>query len=272
MDKPRKKVGLALGSGGVRGLAHIGVLKALIKNNIPIDYMAGCSIGAWMGAHYALYQDLDRLIEATISNKKEKFAALLEPTLRGGLVRGDKVLKLLKKYFGSTEFKDLKIPLKIVATDLVSGDRVVFAEGKIVNAIRASISVPYVFAPFVKGDKVFVDGGISNPVPDNIVRDMGADIVIAVNLDNFLKNGTLNWQKQAFTKKMTRSIDIMRHYLAQYSIDKADVIIEPNLLVPGIIGWKNFFTTGEDERLIRMGEEETEKQIEKIKELLGSKS
>jgi NTE family protein len=271
MNLSRKKVGLALGSGGVRGLAHIGVLKVLLKNNIPIDYITGCSVGAWMGAHYALYQDLDKLTEATISNKKEKFAALLEPTLRGGLVRGDKVLQLLKKYFGNAEFKDLKIPLRIVATDLVSGDSIIFSEGKIVDAIRASISVPYVFAPFAKGNKVFVDGGISNLVPDDIAREMGADIVIAVNLDNFLKNGTLDWKKQGFSKKMTRSIDIMRHYLAQYSLDKADIIIEPNVSVPGIIGWKNFFMTGEDERLIKAGEEEAEKAVGRIKMLLDNK-
>ena len=268
MSQTRKKVGLALGSGGVRGLAHIGVLKTLVKNNIPIDYIAGCSVGAWMGAYYAFYQDLDKLTEATISNKKEKFAALLEPTLRGGLVRGDKVLQLLKKYFGGADFKDLKIPLRIVATDLVSGDQIVFSEGKLIDAIRASISVPYIFAPFVKGGKIFVDGGISNPVPDDIVREMGADIVIAVNLDNVLKNGTLNWQNQGFTRKMTRSIDIMRHYLAQYSLDKADVVIEPNVSVPGIIGWKNFFMAGEDDRLIKAGEEEAERVVEKIKKLL----
>jgi NTE family protein len=268
MPQNRKKVGLALGSGGVRGLAHIGVLKVLIKNNIPIDYIAGCSIGAWMGAHYALFGDLDKLTDATISDKKEKFVALLEPTLNGGLVKGERVEKLLKKYFGNAEFKDLQIPMQVVATDLASGDRVVFSEGRIVDALRASMSVPYVFAPFVMGKKVLVDGGISNPVPDNLVREMGAEVVIAVNLDNFLKNGKLNWQKQAFSKKMTRSIDIMRHYLAQYSIDKADIKIEPNVLVPGIIGWKNFFMTGEAERLIKTGEEETEKQIEMIKELL----
>ncbi len=268
MPQNRKKVGLALGSGGVRGIAHIGVLKALVKNNIPIDYIAGCSIGAWVGAHYALYQDVDRLTQATIGNKREKLAALLEPTLRGGLVKGEKITELFKKYLGEAEFKDLKIPLQVTATDLVSGERVVFSSGQVVDAVRASMSVPYVFAPFLQDDKVMIDGGISNPVPDNLARAMGADIVIAVNLDNFLRNGINNWDKQGFTKKITRTLDIMRHYLAQYSLQNADIIIEPDIPLPGIRSWKNFFMAGEAEKLIKIGEDETEKAIGRIKELI----
>lgn len=265
----RKKVGLALGSGAVRGLAHIGVLKVLQKNNIPIDYIAGCSIGAWIGAHYALYQDVDKLTEATISNKKEKMAVFLEPTLRGGIVKGEKVTSLLKKYFGNAEFKDLKIPTRIVATDLGSGDRVTFSEGSVVDALRASMSVPYIFAPFVKNGMVLVDGGISNPVPDNIVKEMGADIVISVNLDNFLKNKIENWEKQGFTQKMMRTVDVMRHYLANYAMNSSDVIMEPDVQLSGITSWKKFFTVGEDEKIIKIGEEEAEKQIDKIIELLN---
>ena len=269
MPQVRKKVGLALGSGGVRGLAHIGVLKVLIKNDIPIDYIAGCSIGAWIGAHYALHQDLNKLIEATIINKKEKLAVLLEPTLRGGLAKGERLAKLFEKYFGKTEFKDLKIPMKIVATDLANGERITFADGKIVDALHASMSVPYIFAPFLQNGKVLVDGGISNPVPDNVVKDMGADIVIAVNLDNFLRNGVDDWGRQGFTRKITRTLDIMRHYLAQYSIQNADIIIEPDIHLPGIRSWKNFFMEGEDEKLIKIGEEEAEKKILEIKKLLN---
>jgi len=268
MSPTRKKVGLALGSGGVRGLAHIGVLQTLVKNNIPIDYIAGCSIGGWIGAHYALYQDIDKLTEATVLNKKEKLTALLEPTLRGGLVRGEKLTVLFRKYFGDIEFKDLKIPLQIVATDLVSGDRVIFTEGRVVDALRASMSVPYIFAPFVKDDKVFIDGGISNPVPDNVVKNMGADVVIAVNLDNFLRNGANDWQKQGFTKKITRTLDIMRHYLAHYSMQNSDVIIEPHVPLVGVKSWKNFFMAGEDVKLIENGQKEAKNEVEKIKKLI----
>lgn len=270
MSQPRKKVGLALGSGGMRGIAHIGALKSLVKNDIPIDYIAGCSFGAWVGAHFALYNDVDKLTEATIGNKMEKLVALLEPTWRGGLVKGEKIVELLKKYLGEVEFADLKIPLQITATDLVSGERVVFTSGKVVDAVRASMSVPYVFAPFMQGDKVIVDGGISNPVPDNLVKAMGADMVIAVNLDNCLRNGIGNWGRQSFLKKTTRTLDIMRHYLAQYSLQDADVIIEPDIPMPGIRSWKNFLMAGEAEKVIKLGEEETEKKIAEIKRLLNS--
>ena len=269
MTQNRKKVGLALGSGAVRGLAHIGVLKVLQKNNIPIDYIAGCSIGAWVSACYALYQDVDKVAELTVGNKKEKMAIFLEPTLRGGIVKGEKAIKLLKKYFGDLELKDLKIPTRIVATDLGSGDRVVFSEGSVVDALRASMSVPYVFAPLEKDGMILVDGGISNPVPDNIVRDMRANIVISVNLDNFLKNKIDNWQEQSFTDKMARSLDVMRHYLANYAMTSSDIIIEPDTKLSGIRSWKTFFTKGEDKKMIKIGEEETEKQIEKIKKLIN---
>lgn len=257
-----------MGSGAVRGLAHIGVLKVLQKNNIPIDYIAGCSIGAWIGAYYALYQDVDKLTEATIGNKKEKMTAFLEPTLHGGIIKGEKVVRLLKKYFGDTEFKDLKISTRAVATDLGSGDRVVFSEGKVVDALRASMSVPYLFAPYVKDKMILVDGGVSNPVPDNVVRAMGADIVISVNLDNFLKNKIDDWQKHGFTDKMARSLDVMRHYLAHYSMTNSDVIIEPDTKLVGVRSWTSFFKEGEDKKIIRIGEEETEKHIDAIKTLL----
>ncbi|MFA5937076.1 MAG: patatin-like phospholipase family protein [Candidatus Paceibacterota bacterium] len=269
MEKQRKKVGLALGSGSIRGLAHIGVIKKLLENNIPIDYIAGSSIGAWIGAHYALFQDLEKLEEYTIGKKKEMFFSFLEPTFNGGLIRGDKVEKLLSDWLNDADFSDTKIPIQVVATDLVSGNAVVFKEGKLATAMRASISIPSFFMPVKFGDKLLVDGGVSNPVPDDVVRKMGADIVISVNLDNYIKNEEfLKGKNQNFINITQRSLNIMRHHLSHYSTSSSDFVIEPYTPVIGIKSLKDYFKKSITSDLIKNGEIETEKIIKELKEML----
>ena len=122
----RKTVGLALGSGGVRGIAHIGVIKTLIKHGIPIDYMAGSSIGAWVACHFALFLDIDKTSEFTIGKKREKLISFLELTRRGGLVKGLKLEAFLEEWFEGKDFSDLKIPVKVAGTDIVNGEKIVF--------------------------------------------------------------------------------------------------------------------------------------------------
>ena len=267
--KKRKKIGLALGSGGVRGLAHIGVIKKLIEHDIPIDYIVGSSIGAWVGAYYALFQDVKKLEEYTIEKKKEKFMALLEPTLGGGLIKGDKVEKLLALWLNDAEFKNTKIPLKIIATDLVTGEAIVFREGKLASAIRASISVPTFLAPVKMKGKLLVDGGLSNPVPDEVVRRMGADIVISVNLDNYIKNEEfLKTKNQSMSNVTQRSLNILRYHLSRYSTSSSDIVIEPHTPVIGIRSFKDYFENKITSSLVKSGEVETEKIIRKLKAIM----
>ena len=269
MDKQRKKVGLVLGSGGVRGLAHIGVIKKLLEHNIPIDFIAGSSIGAWVGAHYALFQDVKKLEEYTLEKKKEKIISFLEPTLKGGFVKGDKVEKLLDEWLEGASFKDTKIPLGIVATDLITGETVLFKEGKLSSAIRASISIPTLFTPVKYGKKFLVDGGISNPVPDDVVREMGADIIISVNLDNYIKNGDFVESKiKNLSDVAQRSLNILRYHLSIYSTKNSDFIIEPHTPVVGIKSFTDYFQDNLTADLVKSGEIETEKIITKIKSLL----
>lgn len=268
MIPKRKKVGLALGCGGVRGLAHIGVLKVLAENKIPIDYIAGCSVGAWVGAHYALFQDLEKLEKETIGNKREKLATFLEPSWRGGLIGGEKVAKYFRKYLNDTSFADCQIPFKVVATDLVSGEPVIFSQGDIVPAVRASIAVPTVFQPLIWENKVLVDGGISNPVPDDIVKEMGADIVISVSLDNFKRNGNFDGKKPGMVRVVRRTFDLIRYHLAQHSLKNSDVIIRPPSEFFGLRSWTKFFTEEIGEKLIAEGEREAEKMLKEIKDLL----
>lgn len=260
----RKTLGLALGSGGVKGLAHIGVIRTLLKHNIPIDYIAGSSIGSWVGAHFALYQDIEKTADFTAGKKKEKLYSFLEPNLSGGLVKGDKLESLLNDWLGGANFADVKIPFKVAATDLLSGKKVIFNSGKLSSAVRASISVPGFLKPVFAGDEALVDAGISNPVPVDLVKDLGAEIVLAVNLDFFpgfedVKNTDLGYLNVA-----DGVISIMRHHLAQYSCRGADFIIEPPL--KDFSSWSSYFINNNDQKIIALAEEETEKIIPQLKE------
>lgn len=268
--KKRKKIGLALGSGGVRGFAHIGVIEVLKENNIPIDYIAGTSIGAWVGANYALFQDLEKLKDMTIGNRKEKLACFWDLGVNGGLVKGNKIKNLLTKWLNGAKFSDTKIPFRAVTTDLITGKPTVFSSGPLVDAVQASMAIPSMFKPILHKEKILVDGGICNPVPADIVRKMGADIVIAVNLDNFQKNPWFQKNDTAsITKVSGRSLDIMRHYLAEQSCKEADIVIEPRAIKSEAEIWKNYFWDGKGEEVVEAGRSETKAMIKKIKKMIN---
>ena len=183
--KKKNKVGLALGSGAARGLAHIGVLKLLKEKNIPIDMIAGSSMGALIGACYARRGEITDLEEIVLKIDWKQLAQLADPNLAlffKGVIHGRKVKELLKAVIGNVEFKDLKIPLAVVATDVNTGDEVVMKEGSVIDAVRASISIPAIFMPVKLRDRFLIDGGIVNPVPVSVVKNMGAAFVIACNV------------------------------------------------------------------------------------------
>lgn len=262
--KNRKTVGLALGSGGVRGLAHIGVIKVLLKHKIPIDYISGCSIGAWIGAHFALYQDIEKTADFTAGKKKEKLSSFLEPTLSGGLVKGEKIEALLNGWLDGANFEDLKIPLKIAATDLINNDKIVFSEGRLAPAVRSSMSVPGFFKPVIFEHRAFVDGGLSNPVPVDLVKELGAEVVVAVNLDFFSGYDNVSPAEVGYGNLADGTIKIMRHHLAQYSCRGADFIIQPDLMAYS--SWAHYFMNDKDDSVIKLAEEATEKIIPALKE------
>ena len=176
------KIGLALGAGAARGWAHIGIIKALEKAGIKIDVVAGCSIGAYVGAAYASGK-LDEL-EAWSNSLTEwqVFRLLGVGFKRGGLASGEKVFEKLEKDFCAPTFEEMNIPFATVSTDLYSGKEVVFNHGAIGQAIQASCAIPALFAPVQYDGRWLVDGAVVNPVPVNQCRQLGADFVIAVNL------------------------------------------------------------------------------------------
>ena len=185
----RPKVGLALGSGSARGLAHIGVTRALKEAGIQVDYVAGTSIGAAIGAVYASGK-LDSLQDAYLAMDWKKIAYFFDVVFpKSGIIDGKKVADFMRDYVHSDNIEELPLPFKAVATELNSGEEVVLETGDVIDAVRASISVPGMFTPVRRDGRVLVDGGLVNPVPVNVARAMGADIVIAVDINHGIVAG-----------------------------------------------------------------------------------
>lgn len=179
-----KTVGLALGGGGARGWAHVGVLRALEDYSIPIDYLAGTSIGAVVGAVY-VRNELHQLEALADDLDIQTLLALMDVSFPGlGLIDGQQIRQFMAGYLADATLEEATIPFRCVATNFLLKEEVVFESGSMVDAVRASISMPGVFAPFQHEGAYLVDGGVVNPVPVNVVKAMGADIVIAINLNH----------------------------------------------------------------------------------------
>ena len=239
-----KKVGLALGSGAARGMAHIGVLAVLGKEGIPVDMIAGTSTGAVVGALFAQGKDAKHIKELALDLGWKKIAPLLDPSLpRSGLIKGRKIKDLLASFIGGDiKFGALKIPFACVATDITTGEEVVLNRGPVSEAVRASISLPALFAVVKKEGRYLVDGGLVNPVPVNVVKQMGADFVIAVNvipdvierahrIRKEREEGNQGPEKEPHIfHVLLQSIYIGTYALVARSMEEADVIIEPRVV------------------------------------------
>lgn len=263
--KTPKKIGLALSSGGIRGFALIGVLQALEENNIPIDVISGASSGSIVAAHYALYKDSNLLKEA-IAESSIKLPSIWDLGLRGGLVKGKKLKKLATEIFGKKKFSNTKIPLRIIATNLRDGSEHVFSQGEIAFSVQASCAVPVFFEPVKTATHSFVDGGLSDPVPVKVLKDMGANITIAVNL--YHKNEFFD---RTFTvlKVALRSSRIAIYNLAQHSIKEADIVIAPDLSeFTRDNKFKKHTSQAGIKEIIKVGYIETIKHIDEIRKLV----
>jgi NTE family protein len=180
-----KKLGLVLSLGAAQGLAHIGVIKVLNQNNIKFDFVTGSSMGAFIGACYAKDADIVRIERSFRDIDVTKIPGFIDPKfsiLSKGLMSGKKVMDFLKSIIGDVEFKDLTIPLAVVATDVDTGEEIVFKEGSVLDAVRASISMPAIFVPVKIGNRYLIDGGSVNPLPVDIAKNMGAEYIVVSNI------------------------------------------------------------------------------------------
>lgn len=182
-SKPR--IGLALGSGSARGWSHIGVIRILEQAGIAPDIVCGTSIGSLVGAAYANGQ-LERLESWVRSLTWQSVVGLLDFTVNGGLIHGEKLFTFLRTHFTDTEITSLSKAFGAVATELVTGREIWLREGSVIDAVRASAALPGLFTPAQRDGRLLVDGALVNPVPVSLCRAMGADIVIAVDLSSDL--------------------------------------------------------------------------------------
>ncbi|MDH4233715.1 MAG: patatin-like phospholipase family protein [Gallionella sp.] len=180
----RPRIGLALGSGSARGLAHLGVIRAIKDAGIEVDFIAGTSMGALIGAIHAAgkLNDLEATFRTFDWKKTASFFDVVLP--KSGLLDGARISELVRAHLHADTIEMLPIPFAAVATDITSGEEVVIRSGDVIEAVRASISVPGIFTPVRSNGRILVDGGLTNPVPVSAARAMGADIVIAVDLNH----------------------------------------------------------------------------------------
>jgi NTE family protein len=271
-DNKKKKVGLALSGGAARGLAHIGVLDVLKKEGIPIDMIAGTSAGAIVGAVYASCQDCSIVKNLATAIDWKRLTPLIDPSFKmSGLLKGRKIEKLLAEYLGGDiEFKDLEIPFACVATDIDTGEEVVTNGGSVPNALRATISIPGVFTVVQREERYLVDGGLTTPVPVEVVRRMGADFVIAVNVNPPVTDRLSPSREKRFKVHkepnifhiMTQSIYITTYAIARNNLINADFVIEPDLKH---LGAGDFHKAGE---MILRGQQAATDAIPQIKRKL----
>ena len=235
----RRKVGLALGGGAARGLAHIGVLIVLEKEEISVDMVAGTSIGAAIGVLYAQGKSAAEIKNIALDLAQDRFTHFVDPSLpRSGLIKGKKIKDRLASLIGGDiKFSDLKKPFACVATDINTGEEVVFDRGSVLEAVRASISIPALFTVVKRGNRYLVDGGLTNPVPVSVVKRMGADFIIAVNvLPDVVERACKEDEKEPKSLKepdiihiLLQSLHIGTYSLVKASLEEADIVIAPSV-------------------------------------------
>ncbi|MBU3630767.1 patatin-like phospholipase family protein [Polynucleobacter sp. AP-Melu-500A-A1] len=221
-------VGLVLGAGAARGFAHVGVIKALEAQGIRPDIVVGSSAGSVIAALFAsgvAGNELNRLAlnldEATIADWGLPFAGRF-----GGLIKGDALQNMVNREVQNKTIEQMRIPLGIVATELQSGKGILFRTGNTGLAVRASCSVPGVFQPAVISGKEYVDGGLVAPVPVSYARQMGATLVIAVNISS----EPIHQDASGTLGVLQQTISIMQRSINQYELKSADIVIQPHLL------------------------------------------
>ncbi|MFP5403246.1 MAG: patatin-like phospholipase family protein [Gammaproteobacteria bacterium] len=222
--KPPIKVALALGGGAARGFAHIGVIKALEAQGIVPEIVVGTSAGSVVGALYASGMNGFDLQKLALGLEEDMFADWALPNR--GVLRGEALQAFINQQVKQRTLQRLPKPLGVVATDLQSGERVLFRTGDTGMAVRASSAVPGVFQPVAIGGRDYVDGGLTSPVPAQSARAMGADFVIAVDISSVGRReklpGTLDVLLQTFA--------IMGHAISQHELKDADVVVRPRTL------------------------------------------
>ncbi|KZY61082.1 patatin [Oleiphilus sp. HI0071] len=218
------RIGLALGGGAAKGVAHIGALKALQEEGIDVDCISGTSIGAFVASYYAFGKSIDEMREVAL-NLTFKSMASFSWKASGGLFSTDAVREMLIRDLGDAQIEDAQIPLSIAATDICTGEQVVFNSGSVADAVCASVAVPGLFAPVEVQGRKLVDGGIIENVPVSLLKPMDAGIIIAINLSGNRRYATPKSTADSFSN----AIDICIDHKTNEQLKQADIILNLDL-------------------------------------------
>lgn len=257
--KPKATVALALGGGASKGFAHIGIIKVLKENNIPVKIVTGTSAGSIVGSMYASGMSPDRLeLEAEILGKTD----LVDLTLStSGFIKGEKLQNYINRKVGNRPMQQFPIKFAAVATDFESGKPVVFNVGNAGQAVRASASIPNVFQPVVIGSRKYVDGGLSQPVPVSAAKKLGANFIIAVDISarpaKNVSQGMFSYLDQTF--------NVMSQTALHQELGQANVVIKPQVLELGSVGGFD-----QKQRAIQLGEQAARAALPEIKRKLAA--
>ena len=282
-------VGVAVGGGAAFGVGHVGLLNVFEDNDIPVDLIAGTSMGSIIAAGYACGISPKEMlkISARIGNKPTTLSALDFTLIGPGLLAGNRVVAIFEPFLGPIErFDQLRFPCQVVAADIETGERVSIGDGSLIEGCRASCSVPLLWVPVRHRGRVLVDGALVNPVPAEVVREMGADLCIAVNAVPAPEKGVTNaltrmWRRVNVLNPLSylgegrhlpntmdvfmNTLQILQHELGKFKAISADVTITPNL---NEFTWVEFYKT---EGLIERGAEAAERALPQIKRLLAER-
>tara|TARA_R110001592_G_scaffold175308_1_gene414328 strand:+ start:11060 stop:11956 length:897 start_codon:yes stop_codon:yes gene_type:complete len=245
-----RRIGLALGGGAAKGIAHIGVLKAIEENGLEIEYISGTSIGALVASYYAFGKDIDTLEHIS---SEMSFTSLIGFKLqKQGIFSTKSIKEMVERDLGEVYIEQARIPLAICATDIATGEQVILREGKLADAICASMAVPGVFIPVEINGKTLVDGGITENVPISVLDKMGAGITIAVDL-----NGCPHYQNpKDIIAIMGNAIDIAIDLRTKEQLKKADLVLSMDLAHFSRLGNEQEFV-----ELIELGYEGMQKKL-----------
>lgn len=271
----RRQVGLALSSGNARGMAHIGVLKVLREENIPLDFIAGTSAGALFGAMYAAGRSIEEMIAFAFKVRLEynfltgfrNWDFSIPP--RWGLLKGNMFLNQLRQLFPNETFEGLRIPFAVVAADLVSGEEIVFERGPLAEALRATMSVGGFLEPAQHEGRLLIDGGAVNPVPAQVLSARGMNIIIASNVIPTLRE-RVRWQHGQIRRGDSSLIDIMLNEreimegeIIRARMNPVDVLIQPDVARYHVRQYDKA------REIIQAGEDAARLQIPYIRKLLA---
>lgn len=221
--KPPAKVALVLGAGASRGFAHIGVLKILEANQVPVHFIVGTSAGSLVGSMYAYGFNAFQLQSLSFPVEKADIIDLTVPD--NGFIKGEKLEAYVNHMLKDTPIEKLRIPFYAVAADIQTGEEVVFVSGNTGMAVRASCSIPGIFQPVKIGSRIYVDGGIVSPVAVDYARKKGADLVIAVDISMGIESPP----PKTIMETIMQSVVIMHSKISQNQLSRADIVIRPRV-------------------------------------------